>query len=170
MELLGKAWDRFNSFVNFGPNLAVPEPMLLQHFFLGLNSKNQDYLNLASGGAFMHITVDHAKTILTNILYDLPEEKEELLEEESQLAKNKPLPDSSQPIVELANVTEITPNSKWMFEFEDDFFDDFGNTTLYYKIIQPQQSRDFKLNFSHHDYLKFLREVIRELIFILGDD
>jgi len=57
-----------------------------------------------------------------------------------------------------------------MFEFEDDFFDDFGNTTLYHKIIQPQQSRDFKLNFSHPDDLKFLREVIRELIFILGDD
>jgi len=112
--------------------------MLLQHFFLGLNNKNQEYLNLASGGAFVHIIVDHAKTILTNILNDLPEEKEELLEEESQLAENKPLPNSSQPIVELANETEITPNFEWMFEFEDDFFDDFGNTTLYHKIIQPQ--------------------------------
>jgi len=49
--------------------------MLLQHFFLGLNDRNQEYLNLASGGAFLHITVDHAKTILTNILKDLPEEK-----------------------------------------------------------------------------------------------
>ena len=57
------------------PNLALPEPMLLQHLFLGLNEKNQEYLNLASGGAFMHITTDHAKTILTNILNDLPEEK-----------------------------------------------------------------------------------------------
>jgi len=42
--------------------------MLLQYFILGLNNKNQEYLNLASGGAFMHITVDHAKTILTNIV------------------------------------------------------------------------------------------------------
>ena len=32
----------------------------------------------------MHIIVDHAKTILTNILNDLPKEKEELLEEESR--------------------------------------------------------------------------------------
>ena len=108
-ESLGKAWDRFDSFVNSGPNLALPEPMLLQYFFLGLNDKNQEYLNLASGGAFMHITVDHAKTILTNILNDFPEEKEELLEEESQLAENKPLPDLSQSIVELDNETEITP-------------------------------------------------------------
>ena len=87
----------------------------------------------------MHITVDHAKTILTNILNDLPEEKEELLEEESLLTENKLLHDSSQSIVELANETEIAPNFEWMFEIEDDFFDDFGNTTFYHKIIQPQK-------------------------------
>jgi len=117
----------------------------------------------------MHIAIDHAKPILTNILNDLPKEKKEVLEEESQLA-DKPLPDSYQPIVELANKTEITPNSEWMFEIKDDFFNDFGNTMFYHKIIQPQHSRDFKPNFSHPDDLKFLREVIRELIFILGDD
>jgi len=116
--------------------------MLLQHFFLGLNDKNQEYLNLALGGAFMHITVYRAKTILTNILYDLPEEKEELLEEETQLAENKPLPNTSQSIVKLANETEITLNSEWMFQIEHGFFDDFGNTRFYHKIIQPQQSRD----------------------------
>jgi len=169
-ELLDKVWDRFDGFVNSGPNLALPEPMLLQQFFLGLNNRNQEYLNLASRVAFMHITVDHAKTILTNILNDLPEEKEELLEEKSLLAENKLLPDSSQSIVELANGTEITPNSELMFEIENDFFDNYGNTTFYRKIIQPQQSRDFSPNFSHPDDLKFLRETIRELIFILGDD
>jgi len=82
----------------------------------------------------MHITVEHAKTILTNILNDLPKEKEELLEEESLLAKNKLLPDSSQSIVELnpelANEKETTPISQCMFEIEDDFFDDYGNTTF----------------------------------------
>ena len=57
-----------------------------------------------------------------------------------------------------------------MFEIEDNFYDDFGNTTFYHKIIQPQQSRDFNPTFSHPDDLKFLREVIRELMFILGDD
>jgi len=168
-ESLGKAWDRFDGFVNSRPNLALPEPMLLPHFFLGLNDKNHECLNLASEGAFMHITVDHTKTILTNILNDLPEEKEELLEEEFMLAENKLLLDSSQSIVELANETKITPNSDWMFQIEVDFFD-FGNTIFYHKIIQPQQSRDFNPNFSHPNDLKFLREVIMDLIFILGDD
>ena len=78
-ESLSKAWDYFDGFVNSGPNLALPEPMLLQHFFLGLNDRNKKYLNLVSGGAFMHITVDHAKTILTNILNDLLEEKKNCL-------------------------------------------------------------------------------------------
>jgi len=120
--------------------------MLLQHFFLGLNDRNKEYLNLASGGAFMHIIVEHAKTILTNILNNLSEEKEELLEEESLLAENKLLPDSSQSIVELkpelANEKEITLTSEWMFEIEDDFFYDYGNTTFYCKIIvdSPQVS------------------------------
>jgi len=93
-----------------------------------------------------------------------------LLEEESRLAENTLLPDSSQSIVELANETEITPNSEWMFEIEDDFFDDFDDNTFYREIIQPQQSRDFNPKFSHPDDLKFLREIIRKLIFILGDD
>ena len=90
----------------------------------------------------MHITVDHAKTILTNILIDLREEKEELLEEESLLTENKLLPDSSQSIVKLANEMEDGffndyGNTEWMFEIEDGFFNDYGNTTFYHKIIQP---------------------------------
>jgi len=74
-ESLGKAWDHFDGFVNSGPNLALSEPMLLQHFFLGLNDINQEYLNSASGGPFMHITIDYAKTIFINISNDLPEDK-----------------------------------------------------------------------------------------------
>jgi len=65
--------------VNSRPNLALPKPLHLQHFFLGLNDRNKEYLNLTSGGAFMHITVEHAKTILTNILNDIPEEKRRVI-------------------------------------------------------------------------------------------
>jgi hypothetical protein len=72
-ESLGKAWKHFDSIVNLGPSLALPEHMLLQHFFLGLNRKTKKYLNLATGGAFMHITAERAKTILMNILNNLPE-------------------------------------------------------------------------------------------------
>jgi hypothetical protein len=67
--------------------------MLLQHFFIGLNRKTRKFINLALGGAFMHITAERAKTILMNILNDLPKEK--LLEEEEiSIAEPelKPLP------------------------------------------------------------------------------
>jgi hypothetical protein len=75
--------------------------MLLQHFFIGLNRKTRKYLNLTSGGAFMHITAERAKTILMNILNDIPEEK--LLKEEFSIAEPELLPETSQPlaIVEL---------------------------------------------------------------------
>jgi hypothetical protein len=95
-ESLGKAWEHFDSIINSGPSLALPEHMLLQHFFLGLNRKTKKYLNLTAGGAFMHITAERAKTILMNILYILLEEREELLEE-TQIAKPKLLLESSQP-------------------------------------------------------------------------
>jgi hypothetical protein len=36
-ESLGAAWARFDDLVNFGPNLAIQNHMLLQHFYVGLS-------------------------------------------------------------------------------------------------------------------------------------
>jgi hypothetical protein len=47
-ESLGKAWERFNTLLNFGPNLAIPDLILLQHLFMSLNRKTIEYLNTAS--------------------------------------------------------------------------------------------------------------------------
>jgi hypothetical protein len=123
-ESLGEAWECFDAIVNSGPSLTFPEPMLLQYFFIGLNRKTRKYLNLASGGAFMHITVERAKTILMNILNDLPEEK--LLEEEEiSIAESELLPETSQL---LAIVEPELPQKKeeefslpdFLFDIEDD--------------------------------------------------
>ena len=32
-ESLGASWDRFNSLITTGPNLVIPDLMLLQHFY-----------------------------------------------------------------------------------------------------------------------------------------
>jgi hypothetical protein len=85
-ESLGKAWEHFNTLLNSGPDLTIPDPILLQHFFKGLTRKIIEYLNTASGGSFMHVSAEQGRSILLNILQDLPEEREKLLEEESQLA------------------------------------------------------------------------------------
>ena len=36
-ESLGMAWERFNTLVNTSPDLAIQDPILLQHFYMGLN-------------------------------------------------------------------------------------------------------------------------------------
>jgi hypothetical protein len=92
-ESLGKAWECFNTLLNSSPNLTIPEPTLLQHFFMGLTRKTIEYLNTAAGGSFMHVSAKKGRSILTKILQDLPKEREKLLEEESQLAESKSLPE-----------------------------------------------------------------------------
>ena len=36
-ESLGMAWDHFNALINTRPDLAIQDPILLQHFYMGLN-------------------------------------------------------------------------------------------------------------------------------------
>jgi hypothetical protein len=92
---LGKAWKRFNTLVDSGSNLVLSEPILLQHFFVGLNKKTIKHLNSSVGGSFMHITAEQAKDILIKIVNNLPEEDEKLLEEEPQIAESEIFPEPS---------------------------------------------------------------------------
>jgi hypothetical protein len=92
---LGKAWERFNTLVDSGPNVVLSEPILLQHFFVLLNKKTIKHLNSSAGGSFMHIIAEQAKDILIKIVDNLPEEDEKLLEEEPQIAEPEILPEPS---------------------------------------------------------------------------
>ena len=90
------AWERFNTLINTGPDLAIQDPIHLQHFYMGLDRKTSKLLNMASGGSFLHVSANSGRSILTKILENIPEEVEEKpLEEESQIAKPKSLPDPS---------------------------------------------------------------------------
>jgi hypothetical protein len=42
------AWERFENPVHSGPALSRPDPILLQYFYMGLDRKTSEYLNLAS--------------------------------------------------------------------------------------------------------------------------
>ena len=78
------AWESFNTLIKTGPNLAIQDPILLQHFYMGLNRKTSRCLNTASGGSFLHVSANAGRSILTKILDNIPEEVEEKpLEEES---------------------------------------------------------------------------------------
>jgi len=83
-ESLDMAWECFNTLIKTGPNLAIQDPILLQHFYMGLNKKTSKHLNMASGGSFLHVSANMGRSILTKILEDALEEVEEKpLEKES---------------------------------------------------------------------------------------
>jgi hypothetical protein len=87
------AWERFNTLINTGPNLAIQDPIFLQHFYMGLNRKTSKLLNTASGGSFLLVSANAGRSIVTKILEDIPEEIEEKpLEKESQMVEPESLP------------------------------------------------------------------------------
>ena len=53
-------------------DLAIPDPMLLQHFYLGLSEKSAHFLDIASIGAFLHLSISEGRAILDRILENSP--------------------------------------------------------------------------------------------------
>ena len=73
------------SLINTGPNLSLPDHVLLYHFHLGLSKEAALQLDLSSGGSFTHKTISEGKAILekivennTRIFYEFPKEEEEV--------------------------------------------------------------------------------------------
>ena len=58
----------FISLINSGPNLSLPDHVLLYHFHLGLSKKAALHLDISSGGSFTHKTISEGKAILEKIL------------------------------------------------------------------------------------------------------
>jgi hypothetical protein len=69
--------EHLNTLINTSPNLAIPDPILLQHFWIDLNRKTSKLLSMTLGGSFLHVSADKGRSILTKILEDIPKEVEE---------------------------------------------------------------------------------------------
>jgi len=67
-ESIGVAWARLTLLVQLGPDLSLPEYMLLQHFYTGLDKESAHHLNITSGGSFAHLTPTEGREILDKIL------------------------------------------------------------------------------------------------------
>ena len=89
-ESLGTSWDRINDLITTGPDLAILDPMLLQHFCMGLSAQSLDQ---ASRGAFLHLSASEARSMLnrisgktpcTSIQDELPEEEKESSPEQEE--------------------------------------------------------------------------------------
>jgi hypothetical protein len=139
-ESLVAACERFDNLVHSGPSLSIPDPVLLQHFYMGLDKKTSAFLNLASRGSFLCISAAEGRELLHNISQDpsILFEAKNILEEEAQIVEPGLLPNSSQPSVVLDSNEEETPVCDSFFEFKDDYFTEFGYTSNYHSIRKPQ--------------------------------
>jgi hypothetical protein len=85
-EPLDASWDHFNDLITTSPDLAIPDLILLQHFYLGRSKDDAEDLNASSGGAFLSLFVSEARLVLdkiigctpyTSIHDELPKEEKE---------------------------------------------------------------------------------------------
>jgi hypothetical protein len=88
-ESLGAAWSRYNQLALLGPELSIPYAMFMQHFVHGLGTKSTKYLDMTSGGVFVHCTVEEGKSILDRILSIIS--LEDLQIKASLISEDKPI-------------------------------------------------------------------------------
>ena len=95
--------QHFYELIITSPDLAIQDPVLLQHFYMGLSKDFVESLDAASGGAFLHLSAREAKsmldrisgrtscTIIPNKLLEEEEESSPEQGEEVLIAKSQPL-------------------------------------------------------------------------------
>jgi hypothetical protein len=67
-ESLGAAWARFSLLTQSGPDLSLPDHVLLQHFWYGLDKESAANLDISTGGSFAHKTTAEERELLDLIL------------------------------------------------------------------------------------------------------
>ena len=67
-ESIGVAWDRSALLAQSGPDLSLPDHLLLQHFYAGLDKESAHHLDFTSGGSIAHLTPTEGKEVLNKIM------------------------------------------------------------------------------------------------------
>ena len=90
-ESLATSWECIADLITTGLDLAISDPMLLQHFYMGLSKDSVQTLDLASRGAFLHLSASEARSMLNRISGITPctSIHSELLEEEKESSPEK---------------------------------------------------------------------------------
>jgi hypothetical protein len=63
-ESLAESWDHFIDLTLIGPNLAIPDPILLQYFDEGLSKDSRESLDISSRGSFLHLLASEARVTI----------------------------------------------------------------------------------------------------------
>jgi hypothetical protein len=143
-ESLRATWSRYNQLALSGPELSIPDAMFMQHFLHGLGTESTEYLDMTSGGVFVHCTVEEGKLILNTIisvtlLEDL-QFKAPLISEDEPIITYLDTPDISALLAkeELLQLTapgivsenEIEDPTPFPLSIKEDCFDDdIGNSS-----------------------------------------
>jgi hypothetical protein len=142
-ESLGAAWSRYNQLALSGSGLSIPDAMFMQHFVHKLSKESTEYLDMTSGGVFVHCTVEEGKLVLDRILSVTPLEdlqfKAPLISKDESIITYLDTSDISALLVkdELLQLTALGIGSKNKIEdstpfplsIEEDCFDDnIGNS------------------------------------------
>jgi hypothetical protein len=162
-ESLGTSWDHFNELIITGPDLAIPNPILLQDFYMGLSKDSRESLDLASWGAFLYLSASEARSMLNNISektpctsiqYELPGEEKESSpgqEEEVLIAKLESLQSQDLAINPKPSISQNLnpPREKESQPFEisceDDLFDAYFENSLNFRFCKGPLS-DYNSN------------------------
>jgi hypothetical protein len=124
-----------------GPELSIPDAMFMQHFVHGLGTQFVEYLDMTSGGVFVHCIVEEGKLILDRILSvtlleDLQLKAPHISEEEPIIIYPDASEASTSPARELLQLiaTGISSNKEeddptpFPLSIEEDCFEyDIGN-------------------------------------------
>jgi len=137
-ETIGAAWTRFTLLVNSGPILSIPNHVLLQHFYSGLDTESAHCLDAAAGGSFSHKTPNEGMEILDRITENnsfasksKPSREERTSSRKDNLVTESdlPLPSTSDSALESSLESGIPEKEEIQslelpFKFEDDLFED----------------------------------------------
>jgi hypothetical protein len=125
-ESLEAAWSRYNQLASLGLELSITDAMFMQHFVQGLGTESAEYLEMTSGGVFVHCTVEEGKSILDRIL---------LVTLLDDLQIKAPLISKDGPIItyldtsDIGMENEIEDPTPFSMSIDEDCFDnDIGNS------------------------------------------
>jgi hypothetical protein len=98
-ESLGAAWSKYNQLALSGSELSIADAIFMQHFVHRLGTESAEYLDMTSGGVFVHCMVEEGKSILDRIL------SVTLLED---LQIEAPLISEDEPIITYPDASDIS--------------------------------------------------------------
>jgi len=144
-----------------GPKLNLEDPVLLFHFFRGLQKDHKQMLHTMSRGSFFRIPTYDARAILNRIL---EAEMDNTLHDETHEAEVDTFPNSPSTLAIPSSEPqkEEIPPPNFMLDIESDLFADFGNILNYHSINRPQNSHFSIYLPSEHQ--------LRELISVMSSE